>query len=258
MSDNIKVKITEDSPINVNVGVANKYINDHNLIYNLGSFYVDENTTGLKKIILGDLPVLNKCDFNRNTTIETIIMGDIPLLGDMREKVRYLSGLKIFIMGNLPKVSDCYGIAINNRSIEKVELGNIPSGYRFQQAFAGCYSLKSVKIGDISHSNTNQYMFQNCTSLVDLTLGDFSGASNVTQMFSNCTALENLTFTGSTCSISFNLSYCSRLTHDSLMSVLNALPSIENSATLTLGTINKNKLTLEEMEIATNKGWQIA
>lgn len=52
-----------------------------------------------------------------------------------------------------------------------------------------------------------------------------------------------------------------KLTHDSLMNVINNLYDIKSKGvktqTLQLGNRNKAKLTAEEIAIATNKGWNV-
>lgn len=56
--------------------------------------------------------------------------------------------------------------------------------------------------------------------------------------------------------ISFSMS--TKLTHDSLMVVINGLQTVTSSQTLELGSKNLNKLTEEEKQIATGKGWTLA
>ena len=58
--------------------------------------------------------------------------------------------------------------------------------------------------------------------------------------------------------VSLNLSYCENLTYDSLMVVINGLQTITETQTLTLGSTNLAKLTEEEKQIATDKGWTLA
>ena len=58
--------------------------------------------------------------------------------------------------------------------------------------------------------------------------------------------------------VSLNLSGMPNLTVQSLMNVINNLYNVRSQATrqtLTLGTINLNKLTAEQKAVATNKGW---
>ena len=59
-----------------------------------------------------------------------------------------------------------------------------------------------------------------------------------------------------------NLLPCSKLTHDSLMNIINNLYDIKtkgcNAQNLILGYTNLTKLTEEEIAIATNKGWTVS
>lgn len=48
------------------------------------------------------------------------------------------------------------------------------------------------------------------------------------------------------------------LTHESLMNIINGLPTVETAQTLTVGTVNTAKLTENEIAIATAKGWTVA
>lgn len=86
---------------------------------------------------------------------------------------------------------------------------------------------------------------EKCTSYS----GTFSGASNLT----------TLIFTDdSVIAAAMNLSACTKLTYESLMSVINALATVSSAITLTLGSSNLAKLTDAEKAIATQKGWTIA
>lgn len=77
--------------------------------------------------------------------------------------------------------------------------------------------------------------------------------------FYGCSALENLTFEGFI-GPSIQLQWSSKLTHDSLMSVINALRDYSEDTsgtahTLNIGTTNIAKLTADELVIVTQKGW---
>lgn len=56
--------------------------------------------------------------------------------------------------------------------------------------------------------------------------------------------------------ISFSMS--DKLTHDSIMVVINGLQTVTSTHTLTLGSTNLNKLTQEEKQVAIDKGWTLA
>lgn len=84
-----------------------------------------------------------------------------------------------------------------------------------------------------------------------------------TNTFQNCKYLENLTISGTIGQNGFDVSTSSLLTHDSLMSIINALQDKTSdtngtSWVCTLGTDNLAKLTDAEKAIATNKGWSLA
>lgn len=77
--------------------------------------------------------------------------------------------------------------------------------------------------------------------------------------FFGCSSLENLTMAGTIGQNGFNVSESTKLTHDSLMSILNCLEAKTSGTwTVTLGTENLAKLTDAEKAIATEKGWTLA
>lgn len=78
---------------------------------------------------------------------------------------------------------------------------------------------------------------------------------NLSRAFDGCTSLANITIEG-TIQYNFNVQSCP-LTHDSLMSIINALGD-GLSYTLTIGATNIAKLTQDEIQIAYNKGWNVA
>jgi hypothetical protein len=68
--------------------------------------------------------------------------------------------------------------------------------------------------------------------------------------------LTNVTFSGVIATGTIDFSKCTKLTHDSLMSIINHLKD-GVSNTLTLGATNLAKLTDAEKAIATQKGWTL-
>lgn len=81
--------------------------------------------------------------------------------------------------------------------------------------------------------------------------------TSYSNMFYITNELENLTIEGIIAK-EINLGSCKKLTHDSLMSVINHLGTITTALTLTLGDTNLAKLTDTEKAIATQKGWTLA
>lgn len=107
-------------------------------------------------------------------------------------------------------------------------------------------------------------IFQNCRQLKTIRYIEFSPYADLRNtIFYNCDALENLTVGGTINSNNFDVHWSTKLSHDSLMSIINALAdkSQDTSGTkwvCTLGTANLEKLTNEEIAIATEKGWTLA
>lgn len=73
----------------------------------------------------------------------------------------------------------------------------------------------------------------------------------------NCYMLKN--FSGlKNAAINQNYTNCIHLTVQSLMNIINGLPTVSTVKTLTLGATNKAKLTPEQIAVATQKGWTVA
>lgn len=125
----------------------------------------------------------------------------------------------------------------DNKKIKVIDMrGKDTSEITTLRSFAsGCYSLESVNftgcdLSAVTDTNTNQ--FSNCISLVELK--GFVHYQSFTLNQSNLMPAENL------------------------VEVLTNLPTVGSAKTITLGSTNKNKLTAEQIAIATEKGWTVA
>ena len=133
--------------------------------------------------------------------------------------------------------------------------------YTSNSAFAHSRITEIPVTVDFSKCTTElSSVFANCIRLKSIKKVIFSETNTFYNPFVSCTALENITVEGTIGnSISFQWS---PLTHESLMSILNALQdkSADTSGTvwsLTLGPTNCAKLSDEEMTVATAKGWVV-
>lgn len=116
--------------------------------------------------------------------------------------------------------------------------------------------ISAVSATSLSH------MFAGASKLVTiekLILKD-DGSQAFSSTFASMNSLENIVIEGV---IGNNVSFSSsaKLTHDSLMSIINALKDHSDSTethTCTLGATNLAKLTDAERAIATQKGWTLA
>lgn len=124
------------------------------------------------------------------------------------------------------------------------------------------------------------YMLANCQNLKKFCQLDASSCKSVQSAVNFCYALEDFggllnlgkAFTSTTAnnsSYKLDLSTCTKLTHESLMNVINGLYDLNltydvaNGGTLAtqsliLGSTNLAKLTADEINIAVQKGWSIS
>ena len=134
---------------------------------------------------------------------------------------------------------------------------DISSGTGFYNMFSGCSSLTTIPQLDTSKGRNFDNMFCDCTNLTTIPQLDTSSGTSFYNMFRGCKSLTTLGgFVG--LSESLSLSSSTKLTHDSLMNVINNLATVTSSTTLTLGSTNLAKLTDEEKKVATDKGWTLA
>lgn len=124
---------------------------------------------------------------------------------------------------------------------------------------------KFTRVGKIYCADNAWYStFANCSNLV--TIDEFGHprggeiGDGLTSAFSGTPNLENVKVKGIIAK-NATFSACTKLTHDSLMNILNALKNLVGTGTtrtLTLGATNLAKLTDAEKAIATEKGWTLA
>lgn len=160
----------------------------------------------------------------------------------------------------------------------------------FSSMFADCVSLPELPdIGgwDFSQATTVASMFSGMMSVKEITLRsiNLANCTTIATMFRYCRGLEKITLTGWSIPkvtatapaqfladnpnlrdvtidlpITLNHSYNGdeALSHESLLNILNSLPTVTTRRTLNLLTQNINRLTAEEKQIATNKNWTLA
>ena len=142
------------------------------------------------------------------------------------------------------------------------------------QMFYRSNYLKYVQDFDTSNVTNMYSMFAYCPNLVTVPKLNASKVIVVSNMFNSSSNLTNLgglenlgqaydtTKSANYSSYTLDLSGSNKLTHDSLMNVINNLYDIKtkgcNPQSLILGSTNLAKLTSEEIAIATNKGWNVS
>ena len=101
--------------------------------------------------------------------------------------------------------------------------------------------------------------FDSCKSLTDLTIPNSVTSLVGSNVFPGCSKLMNVTIENGFNANYLNLSASTRYTAATIVSWLNALADRtgQTAYTLTIGTTNLNKLTAEQIAIATNKNWNL-
>lgn len=124
-------------------------------------------------------------------------------------------------------------------------------------------NITDTKVSIDLSQGTGIYVLFDCTRLKNVPKIIVNENIVYTGWFVNCSALENITIEGTIGQNDFNVQWSTKLTHESLMSIINALKdySADTSGTtwlITLGSENLAKLTSEEQGIARTKGWILA
>lgn len=157
---------------------------------------------------------------------------------------------------NVTNMVNMYYRCTNLRYAPLLDTSNV---VYMQNMYYSCSNIKIIPQHNTSNVTNVAQMFQ-AASIVTIPLLDFSNVINASNFLTNCGYVKNLGGFKNI-KISFNLSSCTLLTHDSLMNVINNLYDLTanglNGQTLTIGSTNMAKLTADEIAIATNKGWTI-
>lgn len=143
----------------------------------------------------------------------------------------------------------------------------------FWDFFKDCNSLTEIPQIDTSKATSMYCMFYNCKNLKSIPLLDASNVTNISNMFflnDSLAEFGGLKDLGKAFDPSveekydkyqLNLAHCHKLTHDSLMNIINNLYDIAslgvNNQNLILCPTTLALLTDEEIAIATNKGWNV-
>lgn len=186
---------------------------------------------------------------------------------------------------NTSKVTNMMDMFYNCNSLKTIDASSFDTSNvnQMYEIFGNCSSLTSI---DVSSFNTSKvlnmaYLFYGCKSLKTLDISNFdaSKVGNGMQMFYQCTELENLKFMknfgayvssfANNSAFTVDLSTSSKLTHESLMNVINNLYDLNLSYDVANGgTLYTQSLVLpksvqsllaeSEIAIVTSKGWNVA
>lgn len=151
---------------------------------------------------------------------------------------------------------------------ELIDLTEFCQHIDFSQATTLSGTFGNARVKNITADFSNATSLSNCFScnnggeIDNIVLKVSEKCTSYYNTFYLLRKLTNLTFTeDSVIAADISLSYSSSLTHDSLMSIINALKDFSGTTTtktLSLHADAKARLTDAEIAIATQKGWTVA
>lgn len=159
-------------------------------------------------------------------------------------------------------------------SLITIPLLNTSKVTNMSSMFFNCSSLTTIPQLDTSKVTNMNNMLNGCSLLTTFPQLDTSKATNITYMLYGCKSLTTLggftnlgqaystTQSANYGDYTLNLSSSTKITHDSLMNVINNLYDIAakgvKAQQLVIGSTNLAKLTAEEIQIATDKGFSVS
>lgn len=187
--------------------------------------------------------------FTECTSLIEIPELDTNNVTDMSSMFSYCKNLKTIPTMNTNKVTTMSMMFYNSgiTTIPELNTSKVTSVYNM---FYSCYGL--ITIPKLNFENVNNVS------------GILSGASNVVNIggFENLGKAYLTDKSANYTNYGLVLTNCSKLTHDSLMNIINNLYDIKTKGCkeqrLQLGPTNLAKLTDEEKQIAIDKGWNVS
>lgn len=190
--------------------------------------------------------------------------------------------LKDFNTSNVKKMNEMFSGCSNLKEINLSSFDTANVIYMISM-FSDCANLENIDLSSFNTSNVNNvaFMFSGCRKIktLDLSNFDFGNVIDIRSIFAydyNLTDFKSFKNLGkgyiekisnyNYYTLSFSNS--TKLTHDSLISIINNLYDLNltydvanggtlYAQTLNLGSTNKSKLSVEEIAIATAKGWNV-
>lgn len=257
--------------------------------------YKDNGTTPIPKLLSEDVLFLPE-NFPMKTiyynTYGILLMNHIPqnegmVLFKNNISLRYINiDTSSFNLGSL--FLNCF----NLRRINKDNVVDCSNSTTFSNIFSNCYMLEDVSFINIDEDKSQswtrafridtsieyfnlknisfspkligtsfQYMFynqqflENINGEIDFT--KISSATNITLMFYACNDLKEVRFTQESLKYDLQMAQSGYLSLESLQSIIDGLGNVTTTRTLSLNSTAYNKLTEEQKQSATDKGWTI-
>ena len=249
--------------------------------------FIPKNTTKKSFRSYNSLLAIPLIDFSNITSFNSIFSAcmsliAIPLINTSKGTNFNSTFSSCYNLIKIPLIDTSKGTSFNStfsscKSLKKVPLLNTSNAKNMSSMFDGCVILEEIPQFNTSKVQNFQSIFWSCPSLKTIPKMDFSSATNILSFCSSASltdfgGLENLGQAYSTTQSAnysyykLDLSYCTALTEQSLINVLNNLYDIKTKGCkpqqVILGSTNLAKLTSTEGQAAlassTEKGWTLS
>ena len=191
------------------------------------------------------------------TSIPVLETSNVANMSSMFFSCSKLTSIPLLNTSNATNMGAMFQNCVRLTSIPLLNTTNVTN---MVAMFNSCSSLTSIPLLNTSNVTNMNQMFYSCSSLTSIPLLDTSKVTNMGYIFGfgdNKTLTDLGGFKNLSISItSYFLDKCPNLTVESLMNVINNLATVSGKS-LSFGSTNLNKLTAEQIAIATNKGWTL-
>ena len=228
--------------------VKANYLNGHSPV---------RKTTELTPIYKEDGTTIDHYQFNDTTSrlslLETTDNEDLGYFDIDWDNCKYLDLTKVKLNSWMPSAFTG-GKLSNNSVLEVVDMYYLSN---MQGCFSNCANLKKIHIKYLLQRGV--YNFDNNPNLEEIVIDDYLKSGNlwIGKAFYKNPKLHKLILNNWENS-GIDLTGSEAFTREELVETINSLATVKTATTITLGSVNLAKLTDEDKEIATDKGWTLA
>ena len=247
----------------------------------INDYYVTSGSYGSIRAYIKKIPLIDTSNVtNMNSmfyscenliSIPQLSTSNVTNMSNMFYDCKSLTTIPLIDTSNVTYMANMFYHCYSLTTIPLIDTSNVTS---INGMFSHCKSLTTIPLIDTSNVTYMDNMFYSCENLISIPQLNLSKVTNVSQMFLSCYALttlggfQNLGMAYDTSksanyrNYTLDLSTSPKLTHDSLMNVINGLYDIKtkgcNPQSLVLGSTNISKLSAEELQICTERGWSVS
>ena len=269
--------VTDKASANVNI--PEKVLGTKTITTNGTYKATDDNVDGYSEVVVSTsgVDINDYYDLTKKSSgtaykyIKQIPMLDTSDYTAMSGMFNGYSSLTTIPQLDTSKVTNMNGMFSSCESLKEIPLLNTSKVTNMNAMFNSCKGLSKIPSLDTSQVTDIETAFQNCKSLVTIPKLNFARIQKISMStFLNCDSLENVggfadlgklfVYDANNYHHTVCFSYSAKLTHESLMNIINYLYDISSKKTqqLELGSTNLAKLTAEEIQIATDKGFSVS